>query len=177
MISIPFKKFKITYFIKFILSCGQDVLSHPNELDATPHYLMRSVWSWPDILAPALLSITCRKLSPNPPMTDFPIPCHDPPFFETFISKAPPGGTILSMCARFTNYEVHNDVLYTLPILLKISSRLFERIQQVGFLFLLKCLICFNLKLFLIPNISMTNTNCICPRYTGEATRHLSGPS
>ena len=23
----------------------------------------------------------------------------------------------------------------------------------------------------------VTNTNCICPRYTGEATRHLSGPS
>ena len=25
--------------------------------------------------------------------------------------------------------------------------------------------------------IHVTNTNCICPRYTGEATRHLSGPS
>ena len=24
---------------------------------------------------------------------------------------------------------------------------------------------------------SVTNTNCICPRYTGEITRHLSGPS
>ena len=36
------------------------------------------------------------------------------------------------MCARFANYEVHNDVLYTLPILLKTSSRLFERIQQVA---------------------------------------------
>ena len=24
---------------------------------------------------------------------------------------------------------------------------------------------------------SVTNTNCICPRYTGEVTRHLSGPS
>ena len=23
----------------------------------------------------------------------------------------------------------------------------------------------------------VTNTNCICPRYTGEVTRHLSGPS
>ena len=23
----------------------------------------------------------------------------------------------------------------------------------------------------------VTNTNCICPRYTGEATRTLSGPS
>ena len=24
---------------------------------------------------------------------------------------------------------------------------------------------------------SVANTNCICPRYTGEVTRHLSGPS
>ena len=24
---------------------------------------------------------------------------------------------------------------------------------------------------------NVTNTNCICPRYTGESTRHLSGPS
>ena len=24
---------------------------------------------------------------------------------------------------------------------------------------------------------NVTNTNCICPRYTGEVTRHLSGPS
>ena len=37
VISIPFKKFKIIYFIKFILSSGQDVLSHPNEPDMTPH--------------------------------------------------------------------------------------------------------------------------------------------
>ena len=65
-------------------------------------------------------------------MTDCPLPCHDPPFFETFISKGPPGGNILSMCARFGYYEIHNDVLYALPRSLKISSRLFERIQQVG---------------------------------------------
>ena len=37
VVSIPFKKFKIIYFIKFIFSSGQGVLSHPNELDATPH--------------------------------------------------------------------------------------------------------------------------------------------
>ena len=65
-------------------------------------------------------------------MTDCPLPCHDPPFFETYISKSPPGGNILSMCARLTHYEIHNDVLHDLPILLKISSRLFERIKQVG---------------------------------------------
>ena len=62
-------------------------------------------------------------------MTNCLLPCHDPPFFETFICKGPPGGHIISMCARFANYEVCNDVL---PILLKISFRLFERIQQVG---------------------------------------------
>ena len=65
-------------------------------------------------------------------MTDCPLPCHDPPCFETFISKDLPDGHILSMCTGFAHYEIHNDVLYTLPILLKISSRLFERIQQIG---------------------------------------------
>ena len=29
----------------------------------------------------------------------------------------------------------------------------------------------------LAHNTYVTNTNCICPRYTGEVTRHLSGPS
>ena len=82
--------------------------------------------------AQASLSITCRKLSPNPPMTYCLLPCHDPPFFEIFIRKGPPGGHILSMCAGLTYHEMCNDVLYTLPILLNISSRLFERIQQVG---------------------------------------------
>ena len=65
-------------------------------------------------------------------MTDCPLPCHDPPFFETFISKGLPDGHILSVRAGFAHYEICNDVLYALPILLKISSRLFERIQQVG---------------------------------------------
>ena len=65
-------------------------------------------------------------------MTDCPLPCHDSPFFKTFISKGPPGSNILAMCARFANYEICNDVLCALPTLLKISSRLFERIQQVS---------------------------------------------
>ena len=60
------------------------------------------------------------------------LPCHDPPFFKTFISKGLPGGNILPMCTRFANYEICNDVLYAFSISLKISSRLFERIQQVG---------------------------------------------
>ena len=33
------------------------------------------------------------------------------------------------------------------------------------------------LKLCEDPETNVTNTNCICPRYTGESTRHLSGPS
>ena len=28
-----------------------------------------------------------------------------------------------------------------------------------------------------LKHLIVTNTNCVCPRYTGEATRHLSGPS
>ena len=118
MISIPLKRVKLfNHKIYFILSSGQDVRSHVKEPDMTPHLLMRSVWSWPDILVPASLSITHRRLSPNPPMTDCPLPCQDPPFYETFISKGLPGGTIFSMCARFTSHEVHNDVLHVLQIL------------------------------------------------------------
>ena len=33
------------------------------------------------------------------------------------------------------------------------------------------------LKLCEDPETNVTNTNCICSRYTGESTRHLSGPS
>ena len=37
-ISIPLKSLKLfIYKIHFILSSGQDVLSHPNEPDVTPH--------------------------------------------------------------------------------------------------------------------------------------------
>ena len=80
---------------------------------------MWSVQSWPDILVPASLSITHRKLSPNQPMTNCPSPCHDPPFFETLINRGLPGGTIFSMYPRFTNQRVCNDVLHVLHILVR----------------------------------------------------------
>ena len=33
------------------------------------------------------------------------------------------------------------------------------------------------LEMYKFLSAGVTNKNCICPRYTGESTRHLSGPS
>ena len=86
---------------------------------------MRPVQCWPDILAPASLSIIHRKLSPSQSMAIFAPPWLGPPLFQDPYKQGSSWWHYISMCARA---QIHNDVLLDMPELLQWSNSVLEDI-------------------------------------------------